>query len=75
MPRLARNVQTQRLNLEVSTTVRQRLEDLRDETEAESMTQVIGRALAVYDFLWHEKKRGALVVVKTGEREKELVLL
>jgi len=68
-------VDTERLNLVVSTTVRERLESLRDETEAESMTQVIRRALAVYDFLCQERKRGAKLMVKSEDGERELVLL
>ena len=75
MPRSPRNVETERLNLVVSTMVRERLENLRDETEAESMTQVIRKALAVYDFLWQEKSRGAKLIVKSEEGERELVLL
>lgn len=55
--------------------MRQRLEDLRDETEADSLTEVIRRSLAVYEFLWKEKSKGAEVVIRTDDTEKELVLL
>ena len=39
------------------------------------MTQVIKKALAVYDFLWQEKSKGARLMVKSEDGERELVLL
>jgi len=39
------------------------------------MTQVIRKALAVYDFLWQEKSKGGKLVVKSEDGERELVLL
>ena len=42
----------------MSQTVRQRLEDLRDETEADSLTEIIRRSLGVYKFVWKEKAKG-----------------
>lgn len=56
-----------RLNLEMSQSVRRRLESLRVRTEADSLAEVVRRALAVYDevygkLLWVEDIGG------TGER-------
>lgn len=77
MPRLAKNVKTRRLNLEVSEAVRDALERLRDLTEADSLTEVIRRSLAVYDYLWNEKASGSVIMIKDrgNRQEKELVLL
>lgn len=50
MPRTKRPEST-RLNLEVAPQVRERLERLRDDTGAESLTEVIRRSLAVYEVL------------------------
>ena len=42
---------------------------------ADSLAEVIRRALAVYDFLWSESAQGGKLVVKGKQGEKELVLL
>lgn len=52
------------------------LERLRDMTQAESMTEVIRRALAVYDFLWQCKQEGETPMVRAKDgKERELLLL
>jgi hypothetical protein len=48
--------------------VRRRLEELREETEADSLTEVIRRALAVYELLWREtRQHGELVIRRNGD--------
>ena len=51
------------------------MELLRDQTGAHSLTEVISRSLAVYDFLWAQKKAGAKLVIQDSEGVRELVLL
>lgn len=51
------------------------MEQLRDETGAHSLTEVISRSLAVYDFIWTQKKAGAKVIIEDNEGRRELVLL
>jgi hypothetical protein len=64
-----------RLNLQIAETVRQRLEALVDRSEADSMVEVIRRALAVYEVLWDVKEQGASIVVRFSDgREKDLIL-
>jgi hypothetical protein len=75
MPRIAKNVPMVRLSLEMAEPVRKQLEHLRDQTQADSLAEVIRRALAVYDFLHTEKSKGAKIVVKDEDGERELVLL
>jgi hypothetical protein len=75
MPRIAKTVPTRRLTMEMTEDVRKKLECLREETQADSLAEVIRRALAVYDFLWREKAEGAKLVVKGSKGDKELVLL
>ncbi len=75
MPRTAKRFPTRRLSLEISEDARKNLEALRDKTQADSLTEVIRRALAVYDFLWSQKQKGAKLVVNGPDGEKELVLL
>jgi hypothetical protein len=57
------------------TAVRKQLEALRDRTQADSLAEVIRRALAVYDFLHSEKEKGGRLVVQDDAGERELVLL
>lgn len=64
-----------RLNLAFSKSVTERLDALVDHTEAENKTEVIRRALAVYDHLWAMKADGATLVVRHPDREDESLLL
>ena len=76
MARPAKNHPTSRLNLEMGESARQKLETLRDQTQANSLTEVVQRALAVYEYLHAEKKKGNTLVVKNQDgAEKEVVLL
>lgn len=75
MPRIKKKGPTRRLNLEMDARVRERLESLCVETGADSLTEVIRRSLAVYDYLWAEKSNGAKLIVKSDNDEKEVVLL
>lgn len=64
-----------RLNLDLPERVRERLEDLRDVTSAESMTEVIRRALAVYDALIMAQEEGDIIIIRTREGQETRVLL
>jgi hypothetical protein len=60
----------------MSEEVRQRLESLREKTDADSLAEVVRKALAVYDFLWAEREKGAKLMVQGADRkDRELVLL
>ncbi len=75
MARPRKSEPTSRLTLDLSVSVRERLDELKTKTQADSLVEVIRRALAVYDYLWDEKGRGCVVVVRTDGKERELVLL
>jgi hypothetical protein len=64
MPRPSSKAEKIRLNLEVSAPVRERLESLRARTGAESVTEVIRRALALYD----------TIVTASADRDSTLIL-
>ncbi len=51
------------------------MEVLRDETDAHSLTEVISRSLAIYDFLWTQKKGGGKLLIQDSEGTRELVIL
>ena len=56
--------------------IKEQLESLRDLTHADSMSEVIRRAIAVYDFLWIEKTAGSTTVVRDQQgNEKQLYLI
>lgn len=68
-------VKTNRLDLKMNEEVRRDLEVLREATRARSLSEVIARAVAVYEFLWSEKKKGGKLVIQGPDGEKEVVLL
>lgn len=51
------------------------MELLRDETDARSLTEVISRSLAIYDFLWTQKKAGGKLMIQDSDGMRELVIL
>jgi len=64
MPKKGSRKPTTRLNLEIPQTLRDRIERLRDLSEAESMTEVIRRALATYEALLdHKQQHGQLRLI------------
>jgi hypothetical protein len=75
MPRLAKKAKVKRLNLELKIDVRNRMEELRDLTDADTLVEVVRRALAVYDYVWTQKKEGARILVEDSEGTRELVIL
>ncbi len=75
MPRKQMPGEPRRLNLKLTEEVRERLNGLQAATGALSATEVICRALAVYDALWKAKRRGERVVIKGRRNEKDLFLL
>ena len=75
MPRMPNKLKGGRLNLEIGKEVRERMAELMDETGARSLTDVVSRALAVYDFLCKQKKKGGKIVIQDDEGTRELVLL
>lgn len=72
MPRPARTNPTSRLTLEMPEAVRKQMEHLKDQTHAQSLSEVIRRALAVYDLLRKATAEGSQIVLHAqngGERE------
>ena len=75
MPRIPKKTKVKRLNLELASKVRARMELLRDETGAHSLTEVITRSLAVYDYLWEQKNAGGKLLIQDSEGTREVVIL
>ena len=51
------------------------MEELRDETGAHSLTELISRSLAVYDYLWEQKKAGGKLLIQDSDGAREVVIL
>lgn len=64
-----------RLNLAVTPQVKKRLEDLRSLSESETVTEVIRRALAVYEELILVKHEGGRVIIRSKDGEDEVLKL
>lgn len=76
MPRPARKQPKVRLNLDMPEEIKEQLEELRDLTHADSMSEVVRRALAVYDFLLLEKSAGGVTFIRDKDgKERELFLI
>jgi len=75
MPRMPNRLKGGRLNLEIGRDARERMEELRDETGARSLADVVSRALAVYEYLWRQKKTGGKILIQDADGTRELVLL
>ena len=75
MARPKKSVPTTRLTLDLAEPVRKQLELLRDRTQADSLVEVVRRALAVYAFVWDEKASGRELVTRGEGGDKEVVLL
>jgi len=68
MARPTKNIETSRLNLELALDLRKRLEEIRDETHADSLGEVVRRALMLYSFVLDEQKAGRRIL--TGDNDK-----
>jgi len=77
MPRSPNTELKARLNLELPIQVRERLEEIRVLSEAESVTEVIRRALSIYDLLLNMtvKEHGKVVIRSVDGTERELLLV
>lgn len=64
-----------RLNLSIAQPVRDRLEAVRIQTEATSLTVVIRQSLAVYEHLIKAQKDGARIIIRRPNGEETEVLL
>lgn len=64
-----------RFNLELSESTARALAQLQLRTDAESKTEVIRRALALYDAIWRLKENGGETVLRTRDGKERIILL
>lgn len=75
MPKSNPASRRKRLSLDLTPQVKTRIEDLRDMTEAESLTEVIRRALASYELLCKAQASGKDIVVRDEHGGESLLVL
>ncbi len=75
MPRIPKNRPVRRLTLDLSEQVRDELDQLRETTQADSLVEVIRRALAVYSFVWKAKAGGGKLILRDDEGDHSIVLM
>jgi hypothetical protein len=75
MPRPASTEPRVRLNLEMSERVRERLDRVRDLTEADSITEVIRRSASVYEALLLMVTQGGKLVLRRPDGTEQDLLL
>jgi hypothetical protein len=69
-------VPKKRLNLELTEEANKALENLRVRTKAESVTEVIRRAINLYDFVKSTLAPGEKIIIRhTSGDERELIIL
>ena len=74
--RQARTQPKIRINLDMHEEVKAQLEDIRDRTNADSMGEVVRRAVALYGFLLQEKQKGSALRMRNPDgSEVELVFV
>lgn len=64
-----------RLNLELDSPTKERLDRLQTITEADSMTQVIRKALRIYEAVFNHNQRGGKVVFRAEDGTEETIVL
>lgn len=66
--------QTVRMHLDLNAQCRDTLERLRDTTDT-TLSEVVRRALALYDFVIREKESGSKVILRNADGDREVILL
>ena len=75
MPRPKQEQEKRKLTLELSLPVRERLTSLQQRSEADSLTEVIRRSLALYDLLLAARENGEEIIIRSRDGEKKLALV
>lgn len=77
MPRIKRKIPKVRLNLDLPQTLKDQIEQLRYASHADSLSEVIRRSLAIYDYLVTENSAGSTIIVrhKDGTESRIALLL
>lgn len=75
MPRAANKSKKHRMSLEFSDKVYSKLNKIKALSDAGSHTEVIRRALAVYELLLDENAEGNKVMVRTDKGDREIIFI
>ena len=75
MPKTETKSKRKRLSLDLTPKVKLRIENLRELTETESITEVVRRALASYELLCEAQASGKSILVRDSNGEESSVIL
>jgi len=75
MPRKKREEERIRLNLDLSEITTNRLESVRVRTNADSKTEVVRRAIQIYDALLTMSANGSIIFRDTDGTEQKILIL
>ena len=75
MPNSKTTLKRKRLSLDLTPQVKLRIENLRDITEAETITEVIRRALASYELLCEAQASGKSIFIRDVDGEESALIL
>ena len=75
MPRPKHSGKTRRLNLMITEEADDRLQRLKEQSEALSMTEVIVRALAAYEVLLDARDDRANIIIRDDDGERQLIVI
>ncbi|MEM7457140.1 MAG: ribbon-helix-helix protein, CopG family [Planctomycetota bacterium] len=64
-----------RLNLTLTPEAKKRLEKIQRETEADTLTEVIRKAIRLYEIAIERSQNGSRLVLKSDDSEQELLVL
>ena len=67
----AKEIDRVRLSLDITPRVREQLSHLEKKTEAGSITEVVRRALALYDLVVEHQREGGKLIFKHTDGEEE----
>lgn len=63
-----------RLNLDMPAEVKEKIEALRDVNGIENLSEVVRRALAVYELIMSEQEEGAAIVFKKKDGKEQNII-
>ena len=63
------------MNLDLTQQAKERLNELAEATGADSQSEVVRRALRVYDYLISEREKGHTLVMKSDDGEQLIPLI
>ena len=75
MSRELKWIEARQLNLRLSDQIVERMEQLKEETGACTLADMVSRSLALYDFVCAKSKSGAKLLIQDTEGTREVLIV